>query len=203
MQKNEWKAHFQRGVPDHVRLNIQIAYSTVKHPNHHGDVTIAINCDAFQEEAPAWTTFSDAHRVVIAPVRLLATQSITLAAPRLASAEQPASKVTDMRQLHAPSPADSSHRATSTAASAEQPASEERQRHAASPADLLDRAASTAASAEQPVSEDAIPAANLDVPLSTTPLYAQMVDNLAAIVFQSELEELLRTPAGVRNPDVS
>ena len=108
------EAHNDRGTVE----------STVKRPNHHGDVTIAINCDAFQEEAPAWTTFSDAHSVVMAPVRLLATQSITLAAPRLASAEQPASKVIDMRQLHAASPADSSHRATSTAASAEQPASE-------------------------------------------------------------------------------
>ena len=78
MQKMEWRAHFQSRLPDHVRINIQIVESTVKRPNHHGDVTVAINCDAFRKEAPAWTTFSDAHRVVIAPVRLLAAQSITL-----------------------------------------------------------------------------------------------------------------------------
>ncbi len=53
------------------------------------------------------------------------------------------------------------------------------------------------ASAEQPVSEEAIPAANLDVPLSTTPLYAQMVDNLADVDYDDveiqALDELERT----------
>ena len=45
-----------------------------------GDLTIAINCQAYQEETPEWTTFSDAHDVVITPVRLPEIQELLLEA---------------------------------------------------------------------------------------------------------------------------
>ena len=66
----QWKSFLRRNLPEHVAKRVQVVHSTMLGKPKHGDLTIAINCQACQEETPDWTTFSDAHDVVITPVRL-------------------------------------------------------------------------------------------------------------------------------------
>ena len=125
MTPNEWRSHLTHGLPDHVRKNIQIVKAATFRENLHGDVTMASNGEACQEEAPDWTTFSDAHNVVMALVRLLAGQTHLSTNPRAASAEQLARLEEEnvaKAQPQVASSADLPALPMSTVASAEQPA---------------------------------------------------------------------------------
>jgi hypothetical protein len=85
---SQWRTFLHEYLLDHVCRNIQVVKSTMARVCQHGDITIAINCKAFQEEAPE-LTFSDAHDVVIAAVSLPGIQVSTPVLQPLVSAEQP------------------------------------------------------------------------------------------------------------------
>ena len=95
---------------------------------HGGDVTIAINCQAFQVEGPDWTKFSDAHDVVIAPVCLEAIHTSTPEPQVGASAVQPATQAS-VQSAKQVADQRAAERATGhnvhTAVSAEQPAKQD------------------------------------------------------------------------------
>ena len=70
LTQSQWKLYLSENLPNDVRPTVALVQSTICKPAKHGDMTIAINCCTFQDETPAWTTFSDAHDVVIAKVML-------------------------------------------------------------------------------------------------------------------------------------
>ena len=65
-----WRSFLRSNLPEHVAKKVQAVQSTMLGNAKQGDLTIAINFQAFQEETPDWTTFSDAHDVVITPCAL-------------------------------------------------------------------------------------------------------------------------------------
>ena len=216
----QWRSFLRSNLPEHVAKKVQAVQSTMLGNAKHGDLTIAINCQAFQEETPDWTTFSDAHDVVITPVRLPGIQEL----PPSESAEQPPTKVPSNEsrvagcevspELSAEQPA---RQAVLASDHGERPDVEQPEtkvpsneswvagcevspgRNAEQPPGQAviasDHGGQPEAAPEAHVSVDLtiahpqpdcmalvhIPADNLDIPSSTTPLYTQMVDNLASI----------------------
>ena len=88
----EWRSYLQKHIPNHICENTQVVRSTMLRECKHGDVTIAINCQAFQVEGPDWTKFSNPHDVVIPLVCLEATHTSTPEPQVGASAVQPATQ---------------------------------------------------------------------------------------------------------------
>ena len=177
----QWRSYLADILPDAVRKTVQLVKSTICGTAAHGDVTVAVNCQAFQEETPDWTTFSDAHNIVIANVALPTVPSKSIAdVPASSSAEQPA------RSSDAPT-------ASRTAQPPVLPAPPRSSVATAGQAKALDPELPLriASSAEQPArSSDApsasrtacqVKASDLEVPLSSTPLCAMLAQNFAEL----------------------
>ena len=200
----QWRSFLHKILPEKVAEKVQVVQSTSLGNCKHGDLTISINCQAFQEETADWTTFSDAHDVVIAPVRLLGLQEL-LPPGRVEqpaaqapledfspgrSAEQPDrqtenesehnSAARDTAVLPAMRLASYGPTASTGGLHADHQISTSKDDDGGESAEQPARQAVNASDhQEQP--EVHVLAENLDVPLSGTPLYAQMVDNLASV----------------------
>ena len=63
-----WRSYLMSNLPKAIYPNVHVLKSTRTGKCRHGDLTIAINVVTEEMETPTWTTFSDAHNVVIAKV---------------------------------------------------------------------------------------------------------------------------------------
>ena len=189
LTKWQWKLYLSENLPNDVRPTVALVQSTICKPAKHGDVTIAINCCTFQDETPPWTTFSDAHDVVIAkvmlhgnatvPVRLntnatqLARNSATpavlnIAAPPVPPAPSHSSGAN--KKMCLPKPLDQAIPIDTASSSAEQPATLTQSEHANTAPGQLDT-----------VRLEVLPAFDLQVPLTNTPLCAKLAENFAGL----------------------
>ena len=189
LTQSQWKLYLSENLPNHVRPRVALVLSTVCKPAKHGDMTIAINCCTFQDETPAWTTFSDAHDVVIAkvmlhgnatvPVRLNtnATQLprnsatpavLNIAAPPVPPAPSHSSGAN--KKMCLPKPLDQAIPIDTASSSAEQPATLTQSEHANTAPGQLDT-----------VRLEVLPAFDLQVPLTNTPLSAKLAENFAGL----------------------
>ena len=198
----QWSRYLHPNLPNHVRKNVQVVKSTIRRNCKHGDVTIAINCKAFQEESPKWTTFSDAHDIVIASVSLPAMQVEPPVVQPVVAAEELALQMPreTLPAIQVPTSAQQVTNAASeltSMTSSEAPAS-----GIVSVSLSVQREMGTAedpalqmfhGSAEQP----ALDADDLGIPLDTTPLSLQMITNLSEVddeeIDTSALDELEKT----------
>ena len=68
LSETNWRSYLMSNLPKAIYPNVHVLKSTRTGKCRHGDLTIAINVVTEEMETPTWTTFSDAHDVVIAKV---------------------------------------------------------------------------------------------------------------------------------------
>ena len=159
---SQWRHFLSNLVPEGILNHAQLVWSTMLRKRKHGDHIIAINCEAYQEEGPDWTTFSDSHDVVLAPVRLRAMTTIS-------SGTDDDLGPTEDRSAAQPALESMGHNPTKAVSSAELTQV------------MVERAPTEDPDVAQHVPEiaECIPAETLNAPRQNTPMYTQFVKNLA------------------------